>query len=314
MAVEAHFEPMMKMAKQSGAALLTVLTIVALIAGVTAKFSGIGAQTSYAIARDAHWAQANWLLNGAIDWSKVILREDQATSKAVDHLAEPWAIPISQFDVSSFVASNKEDWRRTDLPDIRLSGRIRDAQSKINLNMTSEGDREYLNGVLARLNDRGFQQKTPWQLTLKRLGGTDSSNVQVIQGPIWWFDLPDTEQAKPMERWVTYLPSPTPVNLNTAPLEVVYATIPEFSIAQAQQLVDSRRLEPFNNIADVERRFPSLAGRLSTKRFATVTSYFVIEGEVTVAGVRAARRALANRKPGEVTIVDSVQVVATQAP
>ena len=34
--------------------------------------------------------QAQWLLQGAMDWSRMILRED-ARSGGTDHLNEPWA-------------------------------------------------------------------------------------------------------------------------------------------------------------------------------------------------------------------------------
>ncbi|MBC7618421.1 MAG: general secretion pathway protein GspK, partial [Candidatus Saccharibacteria bacterium] len=45
--------------------------------------------------------QSSWLLTGALDWARLILRED-ARAGGVDHLAEPWAVPLNDARLSSF--------------------------------------------------------------------------------------------------------------------------------------------------------------------------------------------------------------------
>ena len=72
-----------------GAALLTAMIIVTLIATLAA---GMVWQQWVAVqveAAERSQAQARWILNGALDWARLILREDQRTSD-VDHLGEPW--------------------------------------------------------------------------------------------------------------------------------------------------------------------------------------------------------------------------------
>ncbi len=76
-------------------------------------------------------AQAAWILNGALDWSRLILREDARTSKSVDHLGEPWAVPLAEARLSTFLAADRE--ATDDAPEAFLSGWIVDAQSRYNL-------------------------------------------------------------------------------------------------------------------------------------------------------------------------------------
>ncbi len=80
--------------------------------------------------------QSNWILTGALDWSRLILRED-ARSGGADHLAEPWAVPLSEARLSSFLSvdKNASDTER----EAFLSGRISDLQARLNVANLVEG-------------------------------------------------------------------------------------------------------------------------------------------------------------------------------
>ena len=47
--------------------------------------------------------QSAWLLTGALDWARLILRQDAITGGA-DHLAEPWAVPLNEARLSTFLS------------------------------------------------------------------------------------------------------------------------------------------------------------------------------------------------------------------
>ena len=49
--------------------------------------------------------QSSWLLNGALDWGRLILRIDD--NFGVDHLAEPWAVPLAEARLSTFLAAGE---------------------------------------------------------------------------------------------------------------------------------------------------------------------------------------------------------------
>jgi general secretion pathway protein K len=61
--------------------------------------------------------------------------------------------------------------------------------------------------------------------------------------------LPATTLAA-LQRFITVLPTRTPVNLNTASAEVIYATVDGLSMSDAQRLVAARERAPFRSIND----------------------------------------------------------------
>ena len=49
-------------------------------------------------------SQSAWVLVGALDFSRLILRQDGQGSRT-DHLAEPWAVPLQESRMSTFLAA-----------------------------------------------------------------------------------------------------------------------------------------------------------------------------------------------------------------
>ena len=74
--------------------------------------------------------QSAWVLSGALDWARLILREDAKTG-GTDHLGEPWAVPLAEARLSTFLAADKDNTE--DAPDAFLSGSITDANARYNL-------------------------------------------------------------------------------------------------------------------------------------------------------------------------------------
>ena len=82
--------------------------------------------------------QSAWILNGALDWARLILRED-ARSGGPDRLSEPWATPLAEARLSTFLAADKDN-NADGGPDAFLSGAITDAQSRYNLRNLIDAD------------------------------------------------------------------------------------------------------------------------------------------------------------------------------
>jgi len=90
---------------QRGAALLLAMIIVVLVVTATA---GMVWQQSRAISIEAAErarAQAAWILAGALDWARLILREDARSGRATS-LNEPWATPLAEARLSTFLAAD----------------------------------------------------------------------------------------------------------------------------------------------------------------------------------------------------------------
>ena len=116
--------------RRRGVALLTAMVTVTIVATIAA-----GATWQLARQVDVEHAerkrqQMDWLLTGATDWARLILRED-ALSSQIDALSEPWALPLRESRISTLMSS--ENGEGDPVLGAYLSGEITDEQSRLNL-------------------------------------------------------------------------------------------------------------------------------------------------------------------------------------
>ena len=131
----------MRGTRQRGAALLMAMLTVALVA--TFASAAMWQQWRAIEVEQAERArvQSAWVLTGALDWARLILRED-ARSGGADHLAEPWAVPLEESRLSTFLAADKSNTAdAADTLNAFLSGQIIDLQSLLNVNNLVDGGR-----------------------------------------------------------------------------------------------------------------------------------------------------------------------------
>ena len=89
---------MKRQQSQRGAALLMAMLTAALVATLAATASWRIWQISEVESAEQDRAQMQWVLQGALDWARLLLREDARANRneAVDHLNEPWALPLEE--------------------------------------------------------------------------------------------------------------------------------------------------------------------------------------------------------------------------
>ena len=116
--------------RQRGVALLMAMIIVTLVATLASAMIWQQWRAVQVEAAERARAQSAWILSGALDWARLILREDAKTAGA-DHLGEPWSVPLAEARLSTFLAADKSN--TDDAPEAFLSGSITDAQSRYNL-------------------------------------------------------------------------------------------------------------------------------------------------------------------------------------
>lgn len=290
-----------------GAALLAALLTVALVATLAA--AGLWQQWRAIEVETAERArmQAGWVLTGALGWGRMILRED-ARSGVVDHLAEPWAVPLQEARLSAFLAANRDTTTEgTDVDNAFLSGEITDLQSRLNVMNLLDGNRLSDSGL--RSFQRLFEQLglPPAQLTLlaenlplaAAPNTPDSAGRPVPLMPLrtsdlGWLGLPSATVAT-LQPYVAVLPSRVPVNLNTANAQVIYAAIPGSTLAEAQQLVAARGRSHFRTIADATR----LLGENASPAEALVSvgsSFFEIHGRLRLGDTVVEERTVVHRE------------------
>ena len=267
---------------QRGAAVVIAMLVVAatatLVAGVFWQQNLLARQAE----NELSYAQAKWLLRGAMDWARVILREDMRTS-SVDHAGEPWAVSLAETRL------NEGDGRDP----VYLAGQIRDEQAKFNLrNLVGPGgviarEMEAFRRLLALLNVNEAMAGAIAQRMLEvRLGSVD--DLLALPG----VDPALVERLRP---FVTVLPQATPINANTAPAEVLAARIDNLALADARRLVESRDRAHFKDVADALHRLGELGLAAGEGELAVSTRFFLVEGDVSYRRARLHGRALVRR-------------------
>lgn len=284
---------------ERGAAVVVAMLVVAvtatLVTGVYWRQNVIVRQAE----NELSYAQAKWLIRGAIDWASVILREDARTS-SVDHLGEPWAVPLAETRL------NQDDGRDP----VYLFGEIRDEQAKFNLRNLAgpQGVNMRELAVLRRLLalvGAGEWLADPVAARMLAAVPGESGRKQTALGLASIDDLLGLEGvgAVAVERlrpFVTVLPQPTPVNANTAPAEVLAARFENLSLADARRLVASRDRAYFKDRTDVLNRVGQLGLQASDAEVAVATQFFSVNGTVTYRRARLHAQALLRREANRV--------------
>jgi general secretion pathway protein K len=284
---------------QSGAAILVAMLVVTLVATLAAGLQWRQWRMLQSEAASRAQSQASWVLVGALDWARLILREDARSAGnagLVDHLGEPWALPLQEAKLSSFLAADALSEPRQD--EAYLSGSIVDAQSKINLtnllaNQTGGSSMsvpavesltrlyQQLNLPLAELkiwtNAWMSSQSSPAQASATQV------NVVVPLRPMHleqliWLGL-SASSFDTLKNYLTILPQRTAVNLNTASALVIYAAVPNIDITAAQKLVQTRAQAPLKNVSDANQILGTSAA-LSGSDFSVSSQYFEVRGRL----------------------------------
>ena len=130
---------------QRGAALLMAMVIVTLVATLASSMVWQQWRAVQVEGAERVRSQASWVLTGALDWARLILREDKR-GDPYDHLGEPWAIPLAEARLSTFLASdtNNNSADNDDAPEAFLSGKVDDATARYNLRNVLGADGELI--------------------------------------------------------------------------------------------------------------------------------------------------------------------------
>ncbi len=315
--------------RQAGAAILTAMLTVVLVTTLAAtalwqQWRGIEIE-----AAQRTRVQSAWVLTGALDWARLILRED-ARKGGADHLAEPWAVPLEEARLSTFLATDRSDALAAEASqEAFLSGRIIDLQSRLNVSNLLLDGKVHAPSLLA------------FRRLFELLGLSDRelaalvSNLKLAQGdavargpaiaasaapanePVFATNAPLLPQDLAQLTWlglsprslallqpfVTVLPVRTPVNLNTAPVEVVYACIEAFELADAHRLVTARTVTHLTTLDDAAKVGGNPAALFDAAQHSVGTRFFEILGRLQVAQDVVVERTLVQREGLEVRVL-----------
>lgn len=312
--------PALARSRQRGAAILTAMVIVTLVSTMAAAMIWQQFRAVQVEAAERARTQAAWILTGALDWARLILREDARTGGA-DHLGEPWAVPLAEARLSTFLAADRD--RSEDAPEAFLSGTITDAQARYNLfNLVQDG--KVVPAELQTLRRLFETVQAPPEVADRVAAGLLKALVPPPAGQGWegvplrpqeigqlrWLGL-DAETLERLRPYVTLLPVSTPVNLNTAPREVIAAAIPGLDLASAERIVQSRARNPLNGVDEVKALLPQ-GVELDTTRVNFSTAFFEVRGRLRTAERVLEERSLVQRRGVEVVPLHRERVSSTE--
>jgi general secretion pathway protein K len=251
--------------------------------------------------------QSAWILTGALDWGRLILREDARTGGA-DHLGEPWATSLEESRLSTFLAADKGVSQvGDDARDAFLSGQISDQQARMNVfNLVQSNALSPLwlaaFGRLFTQLGLPVQELNALAENLRFAADNSPDNQSGALAALWPQRLPDLQQLglsrislKVLEPYITLLPTRTPVNLNTASAEVVQAMVSGLDAARAQQLVSERARSPLTTLDAAAKPLGLSSAALNADLHAVSSRYFEVRGRLRLDQIALEERSLVRR-------------------
>lgn len=322
----------LRRAAQRGAALLIALLTVTLVATFAATALWQQWRATEVEAAERARLQSAWVLVSALDWARLHLRED-ARAGGVDHLGEPWAVPLAEARLTSFLAADKNvaSDELAGLPDAFLSGYIVDAQSKLNVRNLVENGQPVEKAVAAFQKLFELLGLPPEQVTLLVNGvrrampvaasspagrppatdtaaaptAEDAADVPLMPQRVHqltWFGLPASTIAV-ISPYVTVLPSATTVNINTASAQVLAASVPELDLAGAQRVVAQRQSQPVFELAKANEWIPQVNNGFPADGFKVTSDFFETVGRLRLDTHWVEEQALVQRAATNLTVI-----------
>lgn len=289
---------------EAGAALVLAMLLAALATSIVAGL--LWHQQlwlrQYDFGRDQSQAQS--LARSGIDWARLILFED-ARNSSTDHFGEQWAIKLPL----------------TPLENGEIGGEITDQQGLFNLNALVKGGVVQAE-MLARYGRLLALLDLPAALAPALAdwldangegtpgGGAEDAFYVALKPPRLAANRPlvtpdeltlvagySAEVLTRLRPFVTALPpsASTAVNVNTAPPEVLAATLDGLALTEANRLAALRIGRPFLTVADFRSRLPS-AVPVNELALRVNSDGFVVRVEVRQGEVRATGLALILRE------------------
>ena len=290
--------------KQQGVAIIMVLLIVAMATSLAAYMALQQNLWQRQVASQFERAQARQLGVAGIDWARAVLAED-ARGNNIDHEKEIWNLRLPAIPVEGG----------------EVIGAIEDRQGLYNLNNVVNNVAQFqrLLSVLGLPADLA-PTLADWidSGTVVQPGGAEDAYYLALPQPYRTANRPlaelgeltkvkgfDSRSIEALRRYVSVLPAiDTPVNVNFAPPEVLYAVINGLSLSDARLLVQQRQTQPFKDIAEFKQRMPQGGGvTVVDKDISVKSDYFWVTGRANVGQAQVVTQALMQRASNWPTVI-----------
>ncbi len=292
------------MMRMRGAAIVLAMLIAALAAAVAVTVFADQQRWSRTVEHRRDQVQAQALAMAGVQWARQIL-EDDARRSETDHLGEPWAVTLPPIPIE-----NGE-----------IRGTIVDAQGLLNINglaaaaTSATHERSRLAALFAQrgMPPAALAVMADWidRDSAARESGAEDAYYLAQPVPRLAANAPVLRVAElgvvkdmtprslsAVLPFLAALPAGTPVNVNTAPREVLAAIVDNVAGDQLDALVAARVRKPFASIADFRDRLPDGAVLASNIGLSVASSYFYVTIEALQGTTLARARSLLHRSSG----------------
>lgn len=308
----------MTLKKQDGVAVVTALLLTTLAITIVASLFWQQQVQVRSIENQRFQLQKKWVLRGALDWAGLILREDRRIGK-VDHLGEPWAVNLGDTRLDQYVENGKADTEDSDATLSGQISDAQAKFNLTNLAANGQVDRRELASFAKLLSnlrlDPSLAQRVASQIALTQdkviagpqqpgqpgqpgdapnppnpseksdsLSTIANSEVQFLK-----FSQIDDLLAIPgfsaanivrLRNFVTVLPVPTKINVNTTSAEVLSARLENVSLTDAALMIATRDRAYFLDFERFKLNFPEKVTEADVKFLDFQTNFFVVNGRV----------------------------------
>ncbi len=257
-------KPFIRPARQRGVAVITALLLTALAITVVASLFWQQQVQVRSMENQRLRLQTQWAMRGMVDFARFWLRQDNPMLTALDGV---WATPIEEARLDDYVDREKVD---TEKFDATVSGRALDAQARFNItNLVDATGTINPKQVLAYQRllsnmklDSGLAQATADAVLRAkpkpRSSGSDGKTPAATPAsggssePVAFTQVEDLlavpgytpQMIEQLRDVVIILPELTPINVNTAPAEVL-AAVTMMSLSEASALTLSNPRKKF---------------------------------------------------------------------
>jgi general secretion pathway protein K len=135
--------------------------------------------------------------------------------------------------------------------------------------------------------------RAAWSTGEPQAGATPIAPRTVAQ--LAWFGI-DSVVLDRLENYVVLLPVRTPVNLNTADVEVIVAVSPGLDAGAAQALVQARQRHAFRSVQAAQQLLGRTPSPLNAKNVGFQSSYFEVRGKLRLDDRALEERSIVERR------------------
>jgi general secretion pathway protein K len=270
------------MKPQRGAALIVAMLIVALAVIATSNFVFHTHIHWRKLENAANTDQARWLLRAAEQWGATVLLDD-ALQNSVDHLGETWGREMPPIVAEGYHMSGRilEQNGLFNLNNLVLDGKVNDSQlavfrrllrnAKLSAGLAN-AVADWLDADDAASGESGAES----EYYLRQSPPVRAANRPIVNlNELLHVRGMTPELLEQLRPYVSVLPKSGPINVNTAPPQVIAALSDTMSLDEAHVLVAKRDHAHFRNAGDLRNAMDNKPG-LDERLVSFASQYFLV--------------------------------------